>query len=222
MHPYFTHPYAVPSARFSARSPTSKPYSCMQALQPWRRIFRDVFAHDRTSGNRPITTCRDDAPGGHVTTAPVTALDKRCVENIPDFEAMIPLLCAALELPVHSVPAAPQSATTLVRGLSWVAANSPTNGELGNPPQSPFAAETPIRASYLVRCSALIQMWKLHRSLHLQLLRPSAAQYPLPRSQQLLSVDEQLTSHCIYCAILTCPLLFLPSNVILSEFCHES
>ena len=78
----------------------------MQALQPWRRVFRDAFAHDRASGSpRSATDCVDSA-------RPVaTALWKRCGDVIPDLESMLPLLCTGLDLPAWSVPVAPPPTT---------------------------------------------------------------------------------------------------------------
>lgn len=77
--------------------------SCVQVLQPWRRVFRDAFAHDKASGGLYCLRAAD-AGGRHAT---VSRLSVRCSEQIPDFEASLPLLCQGLELPEWAVPAPP-------------------------------------------------------------------------------------------------------------------
>ena len=77
-----------------------------QALQPWRRVFRAAFAHDKASGGLYCLQAPD--AGGRRST--VSRLSARCREKIPDFEASLPLLCQGLELPEWTMPVAPPQA----------------------------------------------------------------------------------------------------------------
>ena len=70
-------------------------------LQPWRRVFRDAFAHDKASGGL-YSLRAADAGGRHAT---VSRLGVRCQERIPDFEASLTLLCQGLEIPEWEAPA---------------------------------------------------------------------------------------------------------------------
>ena len=69
---------------------------CLQVLFPWRRIFMQMFNHDRTWGQL-YALWQKDAAGHHPI---ITELGKRCKENIPDYAANQDVLQQTLELQV--------------------------------------------------------------------------------------------------------------------------
>ena len=74
-----------------------------QVLQPWRRVFRDAFALDEAAG--ALASLRSPRAAGKQPLG-ITQLGERCQERVPDYEAMLPIVCEALELPKRIARAA--------------------------------------------------------------------------------------------------------------------
>ena len=68
-----------------------------QVLHPWRRVFRDVFAIDEAAA--ALSGLRSQRATGRPPADGDAGLGRRCRERVPDYEAMLPKVCEALELP---------------------------------------------------------------------------------------------------------------------------
>ena len=65
-------------------------------LHPWKRVFRDVFAIDEAAA--ALSGIRSRRATGKQPVGE-SGLSGRCRERVPDYEAMLPRVCEALELP---------------------------------------------------------------------------------------------------------------------------
>ncbi len=115
-------------------------------LHPWKRIFRDVFAIDEAaaalSGIRSGRATGKQPVGG-------SGLGGRCHERVPDYEAMLPRVCEALELPKRmALTLLPAPSSPLTPALPQVL----FSGRL-------FFCVTPLDTI----CSCLIAVSCLHR-----------------------------------------------------------
>ncbi|GAB4822063.1 hypothetical protein N2152v2_009109 [Parachlorella kessleri] len=91
-----------------------------QSFYPWRRIFRDLFVHDKTFGQ--LFSLRADDPQNH---AVVTELGRRLKDLNIDYEAWSYLLADTLDIPLAELPLSPPA----IRGqLTPIAPEPNRNG----------------------------------------------------------------------------------------------
>lgn len=84
-----------------------------QAWYPWRRIFQEVFLHDRNAGQL------ENIPGLDGRRRPLaqrnaTQLGQRCKETIPDYENARLLVAQALGMLPEDLPSPPQDVAMAV------------------------------------------------------------------------------------------------------------